>query len=254
MSATPPFRWGRQPGLAGGLDKRGEQAAALLGAGFAAVEFGTVTPRPAPGQHAGVAALAAALARLAPRGPGGSAIGIGLGMTPHTPPRALAADWLEGLRLAAPAADYLSFNLSARAYRPLLAPEHGTLLRRALAAVSLERERLAKLLGRRLPLALKLPLESGAPALAAAAAAAGFDALILVLPETGQGHAALSRLARSLPGGPALIAVGGIRHAADVEAALDAGAHGVQVHRVFAELGPACLAQLGGASSERPVS
>lgn len=244
MSAAPLFRWGSRPGLAGGLDKSGERAAALLGAGFAAVEFGTVTPRPAPGQHPGMAALATALARLAPRWPGDACIGIGLGMAPGAPPQALLDDWLEGLRLAAPVADYLSFNLSAKAYHPLLEAEHGALLWRALAAVSRERDQVVTRSGRRLPLALKLPLEPAGRsrhALAAAAATAGFDALILVLPETAEGHERLRRLARRLQGGPALIAVGGIRCAADVRAALEAGAHGVQVHRVFAELGPACL-------------
>lgn len=252
MSAAPLLRWGSLPGLAGGIDKSGEHAAALLGAGFAAVEFGTVKPRPAPGQHPGVAALATALARLAPRRSGDACIGIGLGMAPGAPPQALLDDWREGLRLAAPVADYLSFNLSAKAYRPLLEAEHDALLRRALAAMVWERDRLAMFSGRRLPLALKLPLAS--VRLAVAAATAGFDALILVLPETtedAENHAVLGRLARSLQGGPALIAVGGIRCAADVDAALEAGAHGVQVHRLFAELGPACLPLLRG---DRPVS
>ncbi|MBI3144554.1 MAG: dihydroorotate dehydrogenase [Pseudogulbenkiania sp.] len=257
MSAAPLFRWGRLPGLAGGLDKSGEQAAALLGSGFAAVEFGTVTPRPAPGQHPGVAALAAVLTRLAPRRPGDACIGIGLGMAPGAPPQTLLDDWLEGLRLAAPVADYLSFNLSAQAYRPLLEAEHGALLWRALAAVSRERDQLATRSGRRLPLALKLPLDAaGRPrhALAATAATAGFDALILVLPEGAKGPERLRRLALWLQGGPALIAVGGIRRAADVRAALEVGAHGVQVHRLFAELGPACLPLLRDEWPERPVS
>jgi dihydroorotate dehydrogenase len=40
------------------------------------------------------------------------------------------------------------------------------------------------------------------------------------------------------------VAVGGIRTAADVAAARAAGAHGIQVHRAYAEHGRACLAPL----------
>ncbi|MBC7858227.1 MAG: hypothetical protein H7Z39_05495, partial [Burkholderiaceae bacterium] len=47
-----------------------------------------------------------------------------------------------------------------------------------------------------------------------------------------------------LPRQTTLLAVGGIRNHANVHAALAAGAHGVQVHRVFAELGAACLSAL----------
>lgn len=247
---SAPFHWGRRPGLAGGIDKSGRQAAALLGAGFAAVEFGTVTPHPVPGQQPGVAALAAELARCTPRGD--SAIGIGLGMTPGAPPPALHDDWLYGLQQAAPVADYLSCNLSARAYRPLLAAEHDALLRQVLTAMVRERDRLAAASGRRLALALKMPLAS--VRLAVAAATAGFDALILVQPDATPGAMTLRGLAHQLHGGPALIAVGGIRHAADVRAALAAGAHGVQVHRLFAELGPACLALLCDEWPTRSVS
>ena len=42
-----------------------------------------------------------------------------------------------------------------------------------------------------------------------------------------------------------LVAIGGIRSAADVAAARAAGAAGVQVHRLFVEQGANCLAELG---------
>ena len=133
-------------GLAGGIDRDGSRAAELLAAGFGSVEFGTVTPDAEPGRHPGVAALAQRLAALGPRLPAtqnSALIGIGLGLSQGAAPAALRAHWLAGLQAAAPVADYLSFNLSAAANRPLLGEEHAALLAAALAAVADARERLA---------------------------------------------------------------------------------------------------------------
>jgi len=234
-----------RPGLAGGIDKDGGRAAELLAAGFGSVEFGTVTPHPEAGGNPGVAELAARLKALAPRRADASRIGIGIGMNSAAAPDMLAADWLSGLELAWGAADYLSFNLSARAYRPLLAPTHLPQLLRAFQAVAAERDRLCG--GAHLPLTLKVPLGADDPfplTLAVAAADAGFDMLTAVLPDAPVRLDRLNQLAARLPRHTTLLAVGGIRNHADIRAALGAGAHGVQVHRVFAELGAACLPAL----------
>lgn len=236
--------WLSRPGLAGGIDRDGSRAEELLGLGFGSVEFGTVAAHPeAP---FGLAALAARLAALPPRAAGGSAIGIGIGLPPGVSEAELPNLWLAGLLGAWPVADYVSFNLSAQAYRPLLAAAHLPLLARALYAVAAGRA----CLPRPVALALKLPLGDGEaplPAVAEAAAAAGFDALTLVLPEGDKACPRLAALAGRLRGGPALVAVGGIRCRADVAAARAAGAAGVQVHRAFRDHGPACLAALLGA-------
>lgn len=243
MSA-PAFPWHRLPGLAGGIDKDGGRAGELLALGFGSVEFGTVAPQPEG--NSSLELLIRRLAALPPRPPGAAAIGIGLGLPPDAPPTDLPAAWLAGLEQAWPLADYLSFNLSARAYRPLLAEEHLPLLAGALAAIAAARDRLPK----RIALALKCPLGSTGeplPAVTAAAAAAGFDLVTAVLPENdnradrNDHHDRLAALARRLGNGPALVAVGGIRSAADVQAALAAGASGVQVHRLFVERGANCL-------------
>lgn len=239
MSPSAPLI---RPGLAGGIDKDGLRAAELLGVGFGAVEFGTVTPLP-EGGNPGVAVLAARLAQLAPRGPGAARIGIGIGMGSGAPPAALAAEWLAGLELAWGACDYLSFNLSARAYAPLLAAHHLPLLVRTFGAVAAERERR----GAHVALALKLPLGAAHAlrlSVAEAAADAGFDAITAVLPDCPERLDRLHMLAARLRGKAALRAVGGIRCAADIRAALGAGADGVQVHTVFAQLGAACLPAL----------
>lgn len=253
--ANFPGLWHARPGLAGGIDKDGSRAAELLALGFASVEFGTVAPfaeMPGqPGVDALVARLAAYRATCGPCRPDDARIGVGLGMRGGEA-QDLAADWLAGLRAAYGVADYLSFNLSARAYRPLLTEENSALLARAIAGVADERARLAAVSGRRVALALKLPLSPGplhgvVKAAVDAASTAGFDALTAVLPE-GEACvvrlACLAALAGRVHGKVALLAVGGLCTADDVRAALAAGADGVQVHSAFVEHGAACLPPL----------
>lgn len=238
-------------GLAGGIDRDGQRAAELLAAGFGSVEFGTVTPDAEPGEagrHSSVALLVQRLAALdssLTNAKNRALIGVGLGLGQGAAPAALGAHWLAGLRAAAPVADYLSFNLSAAANRPLLGAEHAAQLAAALATVANERERLAAGGRRRVALALKLPLD-GEPLSAAAqmALAAGFDALIAVLPQRPERFDWLQAWAQRIDAAAQLVAVGSIRSSVDVRAALDAGASGIQVHRVFVEQGRACLAPL----------
>ncbi len=241
---TPRRFWPRRPCLAGGIDKDGRRAVELLALGFGGVEFGTVTPRPQPGRNVGVAALAARLAALGSARPRGVLVGIGIGLGDDCSITRLAAEWVAGLGMAWDVADYLSFNLSAKAYRPLLEAGNRPIVLDAIASVAAARARLTAVNGRHLPLTLKLPLPLGDAALPDAAADAGFDALTLVLPAGAEGLDGLQSLAARLIGGPLLVAVGGIRTAADVRAVLAAGAAGVQVHTAFAEAGAACLPPL----------
>lgn len=237
------FSWHARPGLAGGVDKDGSRAEELLGLGFGSVEFGSVMPE----------ALSAVAARLsALPGCRAAAIGVGLGLPPEYPPVDLGDAWMAGLNALWPVADYLSFNLSAAANRRFLLPEHELRMTNACRALVAERERLAAESGRHLPLALKLPLGPGGetlPRMAVIAAEAGFEQLTLVLPDDAERYMRLGNLAGVLAkrsnGGPALLAVGGIRCAADILAARQAGAAGVQVHRLFVEQGATCLATLG---------
>lgn len=252
------LRLGRErPGLAGGIDRDGSRAAELLGAGFGSVEFGTVTPDAEAGRHPGVALLAqrlGAMGALLPDTQNRALIGIGLGLGQGAAPTELAAHWLAGLRAAWPVAEYLSFNLSAAAYRPLRAAQHAALLADALATVADERERLLAKGRRRVALALKLPLDDGpSSAVIELALAAGFDAVIAVLPQQRERFDWLHAWSRRIDGAAELVAVGGIRSSADVRAALDAGATGIQVHGAFVEQGGACLPPLlaGLAAADR---
>ena len=244
--------WRERPGLAGGIDKEGSRAVELLSIGFGSVEFGTVTPQPVPGQqpghNPGVDALVARLAGIHQIA-GGCRIGVSLGAGPDVTPDTLAAAWLAGQRAAWPVADYLCFNLSARAYQPLLAAQHTGALKRAIAAVVYEREQLRLITGRQVAVALKFPLAfAGREALVGM----GLDALIAVLPEDETRLSALRQFASSCQGGPTLIAVGGMRSTADVSAVLAAGAEGIQVHGAFVDHGADCLPALLAGMQEFP--
>lgn len=236
------FFWHARPGLAGGIDKDGRRAAELLAYGFGSVEVGSVLPAEA-------SAVAARLADSMSSRWG--AVGVGLGLPAELPEDALPEAWLAGLAALWPVADYLSCNLSAAANRRFLLPEHRFRLTQACRGVVGLRDAQAAASGRYLPLALKLPLgDSGASLLTAAAiaAVAGFDLLTVVLPDGAGRFSRLAELADQLAGGPALVAVGGIRSAADVAAARAAGAAGIQVHRLFVEQGAACLDALQGST------
>ena len=163
------------------------------------------------------------------------------------PAERLRESWLSGLAALWPVADYLSFNLSAAANCRFLLPEQWPRLALACRAAAFQRDCWAAERGRLLPLAQSVPRGIGGearPAPASIAAAAGFDLLTVVLPDEAGRFERLAELARDLDNGPALVAVGGIRSALDVAAARQAGATGVQVHRLFVEQGPACLATL----------
>lgn len=257
MSAA--FAWLHRPGLAGGIDKTGETAGELLAMGFGSVEFGSVTVAPLAGSNPGLAALIARLAILGRDGlaaPAGSAavnrkkrpksaIGIGLGLPPELPAEGLADQWLEALhRLAeGPAvADYLSLNLSAAANRRFLGEALRDELLAGLRAVAgFRRHRPA---GGQPRLAVKLPV-AAVPGLWPALRQAGVEQLTVVLPDGGEGLAGLRPACQLLAAdGGRVVAVGGIRSAADYRAALAAGASGVQVHRLFVAEGAATVARL----------
>jgi len=242
-------KWPARLGLAGGIDKDGSRAAELLAMGFDSVEFGTVAPEAEPDGAPGVRTLAARLAALAPCERSKARVGIGLGMSANAPPSALPGEWARGLHEGWAAADYVSFNLSARRYRSLLNVDYASLLLRAFASVAAERDRRTRAGDQHVAIALKVPLGSEDPfplALAEGAADAGFDAVIGVLPEDAGRLGQLRLLAGRLRGKAAVLAVGGVRTAADVHAALEAGASGVQVHTAFVQLGVQCLAVLRG--------
>lgn len=241
-----------RPGLAGGFDYDGRRAQELAASGFAAIEFGSVAAHALPGGGAAMAVLAMRLTALRREMAVRPAIGIGIGNRPGGTAVQLGDDWLTGLAVAAPVADYVSFNLSARERRHLLDAAALPQLERAFAAVVACAGRDD---GVRPAVVVKLPLGPvGAPlpGAALAAVAAGVDGLIAVMPDDPRRFERLARLAGEIGDAAAIVAVGGIRDRTDVAAALAAGACGVQVHRAFAEHGVLCLPALR--SGFRPVT
>jgi dihydroorotate dehydrogenase len=127
-SEVAGLRFPSPVGLAAGYDKDAEVFDAMLGHGFGFVEVGTLTPEPQPGnpkprmfrlvKDAAVinrlgfnnGGQEAALARLKARR-GGGIMGANIGANKDSPDR--IRDYAEGVRRMAPAADYLTVNISS---------------------------------------------------------------------------------------------------------------------------------------------
>lgn len=229
-------------GLAAGYDRDGTRIDAIVAAGFAFAEFGTVTLRPEAGHNGGADVLAAALGAARARGDlAGMRVGVSLGANFDTPEVRVAGDWIEALERVAPVADYVAVNLSAPYYRHLVAPRWGTPLRRSL-------ERLATAAPTGLPLLLKLPLgveDLDVAPLADDAARLGLAGIIASLASKAQWPAEeyLSEL-RSRLGRLTLVAVGGVRTAAEARARLAVGADALQIYTAFAESGAGAVQEL----------
>jgi dihydroorotate dehydrogenase len=115
-------------GLAAGFDKNAEVPDAMLGFGFGFVEVGSVTPRPQAGNPRprlfrleedrsvinrmgfNNAGADAALARLNSR-PRRGIVGVNVGANKDSADR--VADYIHGIRVFAPVADYLTVNISS---------------------------------------------------------------------------------------------------------------------------------------------
>ena len=127
--------WGRDfpnpLGLAAGFDKDAEAPGPLLALGFGFVEVGTLTPRPQPGNprprifrlpedgavinrlgfnNRGAAAARAALDRWRAAG-GAGLVGVNVGKNKESADA--AGDYAAAARTLAPAADYLTINVSS---------------------------------------------------------------------------------------------------------------------------------------------
>jgi len=116
-------------GLAAGLDKDAEAVAGLFGLGFGAVEVGTLTPKPQPGNprprlfrltedEAVINRMGfnnhgidAAIARIAGTKRRGGVLGINVGANKDSADR--VADYALGVTKAAPHADYITINVSS---------------------------------------------------------------------------------------------------------------------------------------------
>ena len=122
-------------GVAAGYDKDAEGVRGLARLGFGAVEIGTVTARPQPGNprprlfrlpadralvnrmgfnNAGADAVARRLAALRAGGPVGAVVGVNIGRSKAAEgPAATVADYVASARALGPYADYVVVNVSS---------------------------------------------------------------------------------------------------------------------------------------------
>ncbi len=266
-------------GLAAGLDKNAEAISGLFALGFGAVEVGTVTPRPQPGNplprlfripaeqalinrmgfnNDGADAIAARLAEATFRpGP----VGANLGKNKDTPIEAAAGDYVAAARRLGPVADYLVVNLSSPNTPGLRTLQQPQVLEGLLKAA-----RLAAGPGK--PLWLKIAPDLSDDAVEAAvdvAIACGVDALVATNTTLARPFFhPLAAEAGGLSGAPVrarstqvvrraflhaggklpIVGVGGIFSGADAWEKIRAGASLVQLYTGFVYGGPLCVKRI----------
>ena len=256
-------------GLAAGVDKNGEAVTGLHALGFGAVEVGTLTPLPQPGNPKprlfrlvadqavinrmgfNNGGLAAALARLPATHKG--VLGLNVGANKDATDR--VADYVFGVTAAAKVADYVTINVSSPNTPGLRDLQHGSALRDLLAATREAADAT--------PLFLKVAPDLDAAAIddiAEAVIAHRLDALILgnttisrpplAAPHAGEAgglsgaplrvlaRAKLAAFRTATGGAIPLIAVGGIDSAAEAYARIRAGASLVQLYSAMVYEGP----------------
>lgn len=270
-------------GLAAGLDKDGRAIDGLFAIGFGAVEIGTLTPRPQPGNprprlfrltedravinrmgfnNGGIDAALARVAKAKRRG----VLGINVGANKDSEDR--IADYRLGVARAAPVADYVTINISSPNTPGLRDLQHGEALAELLAAAGEARGTT--------PLFLKVAPDLDAPAIDSIARAAmdhRIDALIVsnttiarpalharLATESGGlsgtplaplARAALAGFRRATGGALPLISAGGIGDADEAYARIRAGASLVQLYSALVYEGPGLPGRIARGLAER---
>jgi dihydroorotate dehydrogenase len=282
-SEVAGLRFANPVGLAAGLDKDARAIPGLFALGFGAVEVGTLTPRPQPGNprprlfrlaedravinrmgfnNGGLDAALPRVSRARRRG----VLGVNVGANKDSTDR--IADYRHGVSRAAAVADYVTINISSPNTPGLRDLQHGAALAELLAACDEARGST--------PLFLKVAPDLDAAAIDGIARAAidqRVDALIVAnttvsrpvlrsaaRDETGglsgAPLAALSRrrLAdfRAATGGMLpLVSVGGIGDADEAYARIRAGASLIQLYTALVYEGPGLARRIGKGLAER---
>ena len=263
-------------GLAAGVDKDARAIAGFFALGFGAVEVGTLTPRPQPGNPRprlfrlredravinrmgfNNGGLAAALPRIAAARRSG-VLGVNVGANKDSADR--VADYRDGVARAAAIADYVTINISSPNTPGLRDLQHGAALRDLLAACDAARRDAQD--AARAPLFLKVAPDLDPETIDEIARAAidnRIDALIVAnttisRPTLRSGNggeagglsgAPLAPLARqrladfrtATAGALPLISVGGIGSAEEAYARIRAGASMIQLYTALVYDGP----------------
>ncbi len=263
-------------GLAAGFDKDAAVPDAMLRLGFGMVEIGTVTPRAQAGNPRprvfrypeaqavinrlgfNNAGLEAALVRLRARAARPGVVGVNLGANKDSPDR--IADYVIGVRAAAPLASYLTVNISSPNTPGLRALQDRAALAELVAAVIEARGSIAT------PLFVKIApdlLPEEIDDIARVAIDGRVDGLIVsnttlardgvASSEAGgcsgqplfERSTAILRAVRDATGGALpLIGVGGVASGAQAYAKLGAGASAVQLYTGLVFEGPGLVARI----------
>ncbi|MBK1613192.1 dihydroorotate dehydrogenase (quinone) [Rubrivivax gelatinosus] len=171
------LRFPNRIGLAAGLDKNGRCIDALGAMGFGAIEVGTVTPKPQPGNpkprmfrlpeagalinrmgfnNEGLAAFVANVQRAKRFRAGGGILGLNIGKNAATPIENAVDDYLIGLDGVYPHADYVAVNISSPNTKNLRALQSDEALDALLGAIAARRDQLAAAQHKRVPVFLKI--------------------------------------------------------------------------------------------------
>jgi dihydroorotate dehydrogenase len=271
-------------GLAAGLDKDAAHIDGLARLGFGFIEVGTVTPLPQPGNprprlfrleeeqalinrfgfnNVGVDAFVANASRARWKG----ILGINIGKNAATPPDQAADDYAFCLEKVYGHASYVTVNISSPNTKGLRDLQQEQQLEQLLARLASVRERLARVHGKRVPLALKVAPDLQASEIETIAASVlrhRIDGLIATntslsregvarsphaneagglsgAPILGKSTAVLASFRDRLAGKVALIGAGGIVSADDARTKIDAGASLVQLYTGLIYRGPALV-------------
>ncbi len=160
-------------GLAAGLDKNGDYIDALTALGFGAIEIGTVTPRPQPGNpkprlfrlpshqaiinrmgfnNQGVDYLLKRVEQSEYKG----VLGINIGKNFDTPIDKASEDYLICLRKAYLAASYITINISSPNTKNLRQLQQGDEIKRLLSELKEEQQRLQREYNKYTPIVVKI--------------------------------------------------------------------------------------------------
>ena len=274
-------------GLAAGLDKDGEHIDGLAALGFGFLEIGAVTPRPQTGNPKPrlfrLPQAEALINRLGfnsrgvdafvenvRRSRSGAILGVNIGRNADTPNERALEDYAACLRKVYSHAAFVTANVSSPNTRGLRELQRADELDAFLAALTAERDRLAKQHGRRVPLAVKVSPDlddAGITAVADRVSAHGVDAVIAAnttvsregvehlpagrepgglsgAPLRARATAVVAKFRRALSPGIAIIGVGGIASAAHAREKLDAGASLVQIYTALVYRGPRLVGEI----------
>jgi len=271
-------------GLAAGMDKEVKAAGAWQAMGFGFAEFGTITPRPQPGnppprmwrlpEHQALinrlgfpsAGMEAAARRLGGLRRAGLRMRVGVNIGPNrdTPRERVAADYALLMRTLGPLADFVVVNLSSPntpGLREWQAPERMREIFAALRsdgpparpilikiAPDLEPPMLAQICGQALALGVSgIVATNTTIAREAVGVTASYEGGLSGRPLRERARAVIRDLYRHTHGKLPIIGVGGVAGAQDAYAHIRAGASAVELYTALVYGGPGLIGAIKAA-------